>query len=47
MRACVEESLLVMFMILGGAKIRDFGEDRDWSTYPGVSILCLVNRSRK
>ena len=44
MRACVEEFLFMMFMILGGVGFGDFREDRDRGTYLGVSISCSVDR---
>ena len=44
MRACVKESLLMMFTILGGGKVGDLSEDRDGRTYPYISISCSANR---
>ena len=47
MRACVEELLLMMFMIVRGPRGGDFSEDGDWATYPGVSISDPINRAKQ
>ena len=47
MRACVEELLLMMFMIVRGPRGGDFSEDGDWATYPGVSISDPIYRAKQ